>query len=688
MVENYLLNTLNNVRYAFYIRQGETKNILDNPLAFLSDKVELFAGLSAEEIKRKEAPWYALIANADRTKYINLLENMVVGESQVIHYRIVNQKEKGYQWLRDKVSLITTDEGKHLLCGDAEPIFTAEERYWEQMASKEAELISNISEAALRGVGFKELSKLLLDSLSEITGVQGNRFYLYDEARKKLTLESESAKHLPMFFIESHFGIRLKDFMPILKKGSLCLKALETGRSIITTDKKEIEKLIKEHTDNKTLRRAAPWARSFLNIKTYGIIPLMVNETAFGLVEFTTPKVLGEAQIASIKRFTTYVSFALSKQKVQEDLERERDFYEKLLHATPVEIVIMDEQGRYEFINEYANKDAEVRKTVIGMTDREYYLHQNRSVDDLHKREKRFTQALETQKPVSWEDKVEKKGQLRTVWRKYTPLYRGGKLYRMLGYGVDITSLKKIEAEREALIQDLSIRIAEQTEYNYIVSHHLRAPVASLLGLTGITHLASSPEEQLEMLSYVRESAEQLDSVLRDLSYVLTLKSESNIKPEEFYIKELVEGLENQYKEELKELDTWLDYEIDKNCRRRQVYSYKSYIENILKTLISNAIVYRATERKLELKILVEDVEDKLRISVKDNGLGIDLKRHQKNLFGLYKRFHPTHPGRGLGLHIAKNQVNRINGHINVQSALNKGSTFSFEFPYRLVEEE
>ena len=64
-----------------------------------------------------------------------------------------------------------------------------------------------------------------------------------------------------------------------------------------------------------------------------------------------------------------------------------------------------------------------------------------------------------------------------------------------------------------------------------------------------------------------------------------------------------------------------------------------------------------------------------------DNGRGIDLSTHKENIFGLYKRFHFDVEGKGLGLHMTKNQIEAMDGTIEIESEIEKGTTFILKFP-------
>jgi signal transduction histidine kinase len=73
-------------------------------------------------------------------------------------------------------------------------------------------------------------------------------------------------------------------------------------------------------------------------------------------------------------------------------------------------------------------------------------------------------------------------------------------------------------------------------------------------------------------------------------------------------------------------------------------------------------------------------VKNKLQLIFSDNGMGINLKKHGGEVFGLYKRFHTHVEGKGLGLFMVKTQVEAIGGTIAIESAENEGTEFIIEF--------
>ena len=100
-----------------------------------------------------------------------------------------------------------------------------------------------------------------------------------------------------------------------------------------------------------------------------------------------------------------------------------------------------------------------------------------------------------------------------------------------------------------------------------------------------------------------------------------------------------------------------------------------------MNNLVSNAIKYSDEGKKI---FVVSDVNTRLHIEVRDNGIGIP-KEEQKHLFNRFFRASNTGTaqGTGLGLHIMKHYVEMLHGHVKVDSEVGKGSTFTviFEHP-------
>jgi two-component system, sensor histidine kinase and response regulator len=106
-------------------------------------------------------------------------------------------------------------------------------------------------------------------------------------------------------------------------------------------------------------------------------------------------------------------------------------------------------------------------------------------------------------------------------------------------------------------------------------------------------------------------------------------------------------------------------------------------IKIVLNNLLSNAFKFQrknAADKFVDVNVEVN--KDKATIIVKDNGIGIH-ENHINNIFGMFYRATSEQPGSGFGLYNVKDGLNRLNGTIEVSSAINEGTTFKVIIPGR-----
>ncbi|MGM0640669.1 MAG: sensor histidine kinase [Thermotogota bacterium] len=138
--------------------------------------------------------------------------------------------------------------------------------------------------------------------------------------------------------------------------------------------------------------------------------------------------------------------------------------------------------------------------------------------------------------------------------------------------------------------------------------------------------------------------------------------------------------------EEIKKIYKGMKYQFEKknielefvSNKKIEITSDKSLLNQSIYNLLSNAYKYSNSSKVL---IKIEEFESKVDILIKDNGKGID-KKYIKNIFEAYYRV-PTEKigGSGLGLFITKNNIEKINGTIKVESDKHQGTKFIIELP-------
>lgn len=185
------------------------------------------------------------------------------------------------------------------------------------------------------------------------------------------------------------------------------------------------------------------------------------------------------------------------------------------------------------------------------------------------------------------------------------------------------------------------------------------------------------PELEVEINTKIRQSVKQLDNTLNDLVEIVSSKSGEQITKESLNLPiELDQGMasiENQIILSEAVIETDFSEVEYVNFPRR-------YLTSILLNLLTNAIKYRSTDRRLVIQIKTQIEKDYTVLSFTDNGIGINMQKFGHKVFGLYQRFHNNIDGKGLGLYIIKSQVEAMDGKIEVESVENEGTTFRIYF--------
>jgi signal transduction histidine kinase len=213
-------------------------------------------------------------------------------------------------------------------------------------------------------------------------------------------------------------------------------------------------------------------------------------------------------------------------------------------------------------------------------------------------------------------------------------------------------------------------------QFAFIAAHNLRAPLARILGLANVLEMSKTESDRDVALKKLVSSTEDLDHVIRDLNLILNIqKHTSNLA-----VVNITAAFTRVSKMLEKEIEETQAKVIGKFSDAEAVYAVAPYVESILYNLISNAIKYRDPTRPPHITATTTVDEEFVCLTVSDNGLGLDLAKHKQSMFTLYKRFHTHMEGKGLGLYLVKTQILALGGKIEVESELDKGTTFKVYF--------
>lgn len=233
-------------------------------------------------------------------------------------------------------------------------------------------------------------------------------------------------------------------------------------------------------------------------------------------------------------------------------------------------------------------------------------------------------------------------------------------------------------SELKALNSNLKQKQESLQDFSYIVSHNLRSPLANLTALFEFLKEETNPEIKDLMLEKIEESFKKLSESVSDLTAIVEIKNDTKIESINLNFEQILKDQILSLKTQIKESDAIIefDFSICENINYPKVY-----LSSIMLNLLTNALKYRSLERKTYIKFETKfNEKNTICLTCTDNGLGIDLEKHGKKLFGLNKTFHKHADARGVGLFITKNQIEALGGSISVESEVNKGTTFTINF--------
>lgn len=247
---------------------------------------------------------------------------------------------------------------------------------------------------------------------------------------------------------------------------------------------------------------------------------------------------------------------------------------------------------------------------------------------------------------------------------------------------------------------ELSRANAEIQRFAYIVSHDLRSPLVNVMGFTAeleaarkaiAAYIARSDaggwqppdaatrlaiEEDLpEAIGFIRSSTQKMDRLINAILN-LSRQGRRSLAPEPLDLGVLVKAIGESLEHRVQETGTLLT--IDKLPR---IVNDRLAVEQILSNLLENALKYLKPGREGVITVSGGTQFGRAFIDVRDNGRGIDPRDHDR-IFDLFRRSgQQDQPGEGIGLAHARALAHRLGGTIDVQSALDEGSTFRLTLP-------
>lgn len=246
----------------------------------------------------------------------------------------------------------------------------------------------------------------------------------------------------------------------------------------------------------------------------------------------------------------------------------------------------------------------------------------------------------------------------------------------------DASERKLFQLADEVQRQNASLEKANQEldRFFYSTSHDLRAPLMSVKGLINLIRVEPNPELSLQKyLPMMTERVNRLDEFIRDIiDYSRNGRKQLNPVVVNLHdtVTEVIDTL--KYMNEGDRIDFSVNIPGDLT-----IVTDRDRLLVVLNNLISNAIKYKHPGGNSWMRVEAVRQEDTVKLTVSDNGRGIDAK-HLDKIFDMFYRATDHAKGSGLGLYIVKETLEKIGGTITVQSEIDRGSDFYVTLPFYL----
>lgn len=312
----------------------------------------------------------------------------------------------------------------------------------------------------------------------------------------------------------------------------------------------------------------------------------------------------------------------------------------------------------------------------------------------------KYEEAIRTGRPARWEEESVYPGGKKVGVVTVVPVLDAhGSCSQLVGMVHDITERKAAEEEigklnedlrREAevleeRVRDRTAQLAERNQelkdFAYTVSHDLKAPLRGIAGYANELdrkHRTGLSDRATFCVGQIITATTHLDQLIEDLLQYSRLDSETP-SVTDVELRDLV-GLILRDRELLvRELHAEVTVDLPAAARLR---TWERGLAQILSNLIDNALKYSRRSSPPRVHVAAAPVAGGWRFSVRDNGIGFDLKYHDR-IFRLFNRLvrMEEYEGTGAGLAIAKKVVDKEKGRIWAESQPGQGATFFVELP-------
>jgi signal transduction histidine kinase/DNA-binding response OmpR family regulator len=274
----------------------------------------------------------------------------------------------------------------------------------------------------------------------------------------------------------------------------------------------------------------------------------------------------------------------------------------------------------------------------------------------------------------------------------YIPVYNEDKsIINMMGVAIDVTEYKNSEEELKNKILKTGQSAKSKEEFLANISHEIRTPIHGIISLSQFLNSTSLNNEQNKYLELIRKSANTLLVIVNDILDLSKIDAgHMTFEDIDFNTKDIIQSSIAAFIPKSNEKGIYIKTTINNNvpeCIKGDPVRLTQVVNNIL----GNAVKF-TNLGGIDISVDCYDRTSKyvmLEIRIKDTGIGIPAHKI-KTIFNTFSQasldITRKYGGTGLGLNITKQLVEKQNGSIYVDSALDKGTLFTIKIPYKISE--
>lgn len=214
-------------------------------------------------------------------------------------------------------------------------------------------------------------------------------------------------------------------------------------------------------------------------------------------------------------------------------------------------------------------------------------------------------------------------------------------------------------------------------------SHDMSSPLTVIKSYIQFFNMVEDEDKKLEILEKMAEASQRLEMVISGL---VELADTCQFEKKDIHFLSLKQTVEKVMYN--------LIYNIDIDIKNTKIetdfsegddiYYIKPLLEKVIYQLLKNAIQYNIDEPQPVVSISSKMEDNYLSLEIRDNGPGINLAKGRNDLFKPFKRLTNIGKGRGIGLALVKNIVERNGGSIDIESQLGQGTLVKIRLtPYK-----